>query len=98
MPELLAQGVRPGGCAFLKRDGTTLYYLVTKERYFDKPTIETLRTSLECMKGLMGDQRITDLAVPRIGCGLDGLSWTDVKQILREVFEGSGVRCTVYFQ
>ncbi len=36
-------GVGPGGVAVLKRGGRYIYYLVTKERYFEKPTYDMLR-------------------------------------------------------
>lgn len=34
--------------------------------------------------------------VYRLGCGLDGLEWREVRHILQEVFEGSNIVVDVY--
>lgn len=36
------------------------------------------------------------LAIPRIGCGLDGLEWDKVKDQLNEVFAGESIEIVVY--
>lgn len=60
------------------------YNLVTKKRYFNKPTLLSLEQALYHMKTFVdnGDK----IAMPRIGCGLDRLNWQEVEQIIREVF------------
>lgn len=66
--------------------------LVTKERYFHKPTLDTLKQSLVDMRTHCGDIKI---AMPKIGCGLDRLNWQEVEQIIREVFADSDVEILV---
>lgn len=39
---------------------------------------------------------VTKLAIPRIGCGLDGLEWDKVKDLLHEVFGNESVEIVVY--
>lgn len=39
---------------------------------------------------------VTQLAIPRIGCGLDGLKWEKVRDQLHEVFGDVGVEIDVY--
>nr|KAF6341764.1 O-acyl-ADP-ribose deacylase 1 [Myotis myotis] len=39
---------------------------------------------------------VTDLSMPRIGCGLDRLQWENVSTIIEEVFEATDIRITVY--
>ena len=76
-----------GYCLITETSGVTVGNLVTKQRYFHKPTLETLRQALEafCAQALeVGLQRI---AMPKIGCGLDKLDWVDVREIIRNVFE-----------
>lgn len=36
------------------------------------------------------------LAIPRIGCGLDGLVWQKVKDLLQEVFKNTPIEIIVY--
>lgn len=35
--------------------------------------------------------------MPRIGCGLDKLKWTDVSKLLDEIFVNNGIDVTVYY-
>lgn len=69
--------------------------LVTKEKYFYKPTITTLRQALESYKNTYG-HLYSKIAMPKIGCGLDKLNWTDVKNVLTEIFKDTNVEITVY--
>ncbi|MCI8914192.1 MAG: macro domain-containing protein [Lawsonibacter sp.] len=82
-----------------KRSGCILagrvFNLITKERYFQKPTYESLRGALECMKTLCGEKGVRRVAMPVIGCGLDRLEWEKVSAIIREVFSDTGVEVLV---
>ena len=89
-------GQKTGGLAVLKRKERYIYYLITKTRYFHKPTYDTLRSSLEAMKKHSVDNKVSDIAMPMIGCGLDKLRWGQVHQILTEVFSDTDVNITVY--
>lgn len=71
---------------FVEADGVTVANLVTKERYFHKPTLETLRQSLEDLRGQAAERGLKKLAMPKIGCGLDKLKWEDVSTAIKEVF------------
>ena len=76
-----------GYCLFTETDGVTVGNLVTKQRYFHKPTLETLRQALEdfCAQAL--EVRLQRIAMPKIGCGLDKLDWNNVREVIRNVFE-----------
>lgn len=59
--------------------------LITKERYFNKPTYDSLRESLIQLREIITTKyKFDKLAMPRIGCGLDRLSWAKVKKIIVE--------------
>lgn len=93
--KLKAQRVPVGGCAQLKLEHRCIFYLVTKERYFQKPTYEQLECSLQDMREKMKVNNVQDLAMPRIGSGLDRLNWTKVKEIIETVFKDD-VKITIY--
>ncbi len=61
-----------------------IFYLITKDRYFQKPTIQDLEASLIDMKEIcMKNMKV--ISIPRIGAGLDKLDWVDVKETLHRV-------------
>ena len=66
-----------------------VYNIITKKRYFMKPTYQTLREALNDMKNNLPNN--CKLAIPYIGCGLDKLEWNQVKNILFEVFKNSNI-------
>ena len=63
-----------------------VYNLVTKLNCNDKPTYNDLKRSLEAMRSHCYSHDVVNLAMPRIGCGLDLLEWTEVRKILQVVF------------
>lgn len=94
--EIKRQRVKPGGVAVLERGGRFVYYLVTKVKVNDKPTYDSLRSSLEAMKEHCKKHKVKQLAMPRIGCGLDLLKWEEVSVILIETFHDTDINITVY--
>lgn len=98
--ELKAQQAKIGECAILHRGdeggSSAVYYMVTKERYFHKPTYESVNAALESVRNHMVGRSFTKLCIPRIGCGLDGLEWNTVKDMIVRVFGETGISVTVY--
>lgn len=73
----------------------TIFNLVTKRNYWDKPTLETIKNSLKEMKIFCEILDITKIAMPRIGCGLDKQNWHDVKALIEEVFGDTDIEIVV---
>ena len=73
-----------------------IFYLVTKERYFHKPTMSSLESSLRTMRDLCLENNVHHLAMPRIGCGLDKLNWERVSQLIQNIFEDDEMEITIY--
>ena len=69
--------------------------LVTKERYFHKPTYKSLAIALRAMKQICMDCGISKVAMPMIGSGLDRLEWRKVSQIIQEVFADSNLEILI---
>ena len=89
-------GKKAGDVAVLQRGGRFVYYLVTKDRYFHKPTYLSLESSLVMMRLHAVENKVKHLAMPKIGCGLDRLEWSKVKDIINSVFEKTDVTVHIY--
>ena len=96
--EIEQQDVDVGGVAVLERDGRYIYYLVTKSRYWDRPTYKSLQDSLQSMKKRCIRDQVKKLSMPCIGCGLDGLDWDLVRSLIHSVFFDVDMRITIYAQ
>lgn len=73
------------------------FNLITKDYYYNKPTYDSLRLSLISLKKQCISNGITELCIPKIGSGLDKLSFNKVLNIIKEVFETSNITITVYY-
>lgn len=71
-----------GECILIDR----VLNLVTKVHYWEKPTYESLYQSLTMAREVCIHNNITKLAMPKIGCGLDRLLWSRVKNIIIDKF------------
>ena len=66
-------------------NGQRVANLITKEKVWHRPTNESVREALEDMKRqIKPDEKI---AIPYIGCGIDGLGWKDVSKIVYDTFK-----------
>lgn len=82
--ELLYQNVGVGGSASINIQGRNIFYLVTKECTYGKPSYGTLQSSLVSFMEKCIELKVTMLAMPRIGCGLD---WRIVKDMISRTFQ-----------
>jgi hypothetical protein len=97
--ELRSQCPKTGGvCALKAFEKTSIYYLITKQNYWDKPTYESLESSLKRMRDQMIERGEKKIAMPKIGCGLDGLSWDKVKILVTRTFVNTGIDVLVCFK
>lgn len=86
-----------GTCLFTEV-GRPVYNLVTKERYYHKPTYTSLEQSLwDLRRQHFQKSETLKLAMPKIGCGLDNLRWEQVEDIVIEVFKGTDTEIAVYY-
>lgn len=72
-------------------------HLVTKERYFHKPSIWSLEAALDSLCVYVRDNHIRQIAMPRIGCGLDRLDWSQVSRLIKDVFANVDVEIMVCY-
>lgn len=57
--------------------------------------MSTLSLALCSLLQKMKELKLTELGIPTIGCGLDGLDWDLVKELIIKIFTGSGIHITV---
>ena len=75
-----------------------IYTSVTKKRFFQKPTYDSLRQSLEAMTNHANKHKVTQISTPKTGCGLDRLEWYKVERLIKEICAQSNLTITVYEQ
>ena len=73
-----------------------IYNLVTKEKYSDKPDLQTLATTLQKMQAHATIHGVSTIAIPKIGCGLDQIGQTPPRYLclLRYTNRGLFIRRT----
>ncbi|RUS30678.1 hypothetical protein BC938DRAFT_479088 [Jimgerdemannia flammicorona] len=98
---LRSQRCGPGQVAYLTVPDTDpprrIFYMITKRRYYDKPTRVDFTSSLRDLRRLCEELGVTTLAIPRIGSGLDRLPKAWVDRQIRDVFEGWDGRIRMYY-
>lgn len=72
-----------------------VFNLITKEKYFKKPTYKSLNQALTDMKNYAVAKGITKIAMPIIGCGLDKLDWNVVRRNIKYIFEKTNITIIV---
>lgn len=86
----------PESCVDEFGNSIMVFNLVTKPTVYEFPTYKSLEQSLYSMKELIkvyGGR--TKLAIPTLGCGIDGLDWEIVKTIIQLVFEDTDIEILV---
>lgn len=75
-----------------------VFNLITKEKYWQKPSYKSLEESLlEMKEKLSKNKNIKKLVMPKIGCGLDRLSWDKVEPMIQEIFKDLDIEIVVCY-
>lgn len=74
-----------------------VFNLITKDKYWQKPTYASLAGAVDNMKKYCVSMGVKKLIMPKIGCGLDRLSWEQVKHIIKERFAETDIDITVCY-
>ncbi|CAJ0635529.1 9324_t:CDS:10 [Entrophospora sp. SA101] len=93
--ELKSQNKKVGQVAYLLRENRYIYYLITKMHTHEKPTKPDFEASLKELRNLCESQGVTGLSMPRIGTGLDQLSYDYVVETVKEIFKDSNIKITI---
>lgn len=80
---------------YVRENNFMVYNLITKKYVTERPTYEHLRNCIWRMKNYMLMADYHKLAIPQIGCGIDGLKWEKVREIIKEVFYATDIEVLV---
>ena len=81
-----------------ENDDRFICHLVTKKRFLQKPTYDSLRQSLEAMTNHANKHKITQMFIPKAGCGLDWFEWNKVERLIKEICAQSKLTIILYDQ
>lgn len=89
----------PNGVFLVRIDDILIANLVTKEKYFNKPTYASLKKSLRACSDVLSEHGlpVKRLIMPKIGCGLDRLDWSCVKPLIEDVFSDTDYKILVFY-
>jgi len=73
----------------------TIYYLITKQKYFLKPTYDNIRTALQNLKKTMNKLHDYKITIPTIAAGMDKRNWSRVKQLIYYEFQNSNIELLI---
>lgn len=72
-----------------------VFNLITKERCYYKPTYESIGEALHAMRVVADMNGVKKIAMPKIGCGIDGKDWRVIKKMLKDIFADSDIEILV---
>ena len=78
-----------------QRDKHEVLNMVTKERYFHKPTRNDFNKTVISLKNEVVARGIKKLAIPLIGSGLDKLNWNVSSEFIKQTFKGTNIEILV---
>ena len=77
-------------------DNNLIYSLITKANHYEKPTINTIKTTILAMREHALGLNLRCIAMPNIACGLDEMDWREISSLIEQTFKNSGITIYVY--
>lgn len=75
-----------------------VFNLITKAKCWQKPSYESLEEALLEMRDKISENKnIKKLVMPKIGCGLDRLSWDKVEPMIKDIFKDLDIEIVVCY-
>ncbi|KAL4104074.1 hypothetical protein QTP88_019387 [Uroleucon formosanum] len=84
--------------ASLEITDRNIFYLLTKEKFWQKPTCEDIFQSLQNLKKICQERKVTRLACPRLAIDRDGIKWETVRSMLYYTFRNSEIEIKIVTQ
>ncbi len=80
--KLCKPGLGVGSVATQFSEGRTIFYLITKAKSSEKPTLQSFTDAIDALAVESVKLKIDKLSIPNLGCSLDKLEWTEVRSII----------------
>lgn len=74
-----------------------VFNLVTKKNYWNKPTYDSITQCIRLMRDFCENYNIKYLAAPKLGCGLDRLQWSKVREIIFNEFKNLDIEIEIRY-
>ncbi len=78
-------------------DDKYVFHLITKDKYYYKPTYESMKSCLKELRDKLISLNIKEISMPRIGCGLDKMEWHIVKNMIMTIFKETDIEIDIYY-
>ena len=75
----------------------TILHVITKQESAKKPTWKHFKKSMYNLAKKCEELQIKQLALPKLGTGLDGLEWAKIMKVLKHAFQSSQTTVTVIY-
>lgn len=85
-----------GGCFVWQGNSYSVFDLIVQKTWKSRPDLTAIRVALSSMIAQAQDLGIDEISVPRVGTGLQGLDWPDVRDVIKSVAEYAPVAVTVF--
>lgn len=95
--EMLKSRAKLGGIEVQPNGNEYILHIVTKELSTTKPNWKIFKKAIVNLEAKCTELGIHHIAIPQIGCGLDGLQWHKVMKVLKSVFLNSTTQVTVVY-
>lgn len=95
-PQFLNSRRGVGGLVAVWRHHRFIVNLVTKEKYYNLPTLHDLKDSLHALRSFVVQNNIRVLAMPEIASGRDKISLNLVVEYLYEIFHNLDIDIHMY--
>lgn len=82
-----------GDCIRIER----VFNLVTNRKYWQAPTILSVREALRALCLYCENENIKYLAMPKIGCGLNKFKWDFISQLIKDTFKNTDIEILVCY-
>lgn len=79
-----------------KEDLPTIIHLATKDHWRNPSKLEWVISGCNELKQYIQINEVKSVAIPRLGCGLGGLSWEIVKPEMEEIFLELDCEVTIF--